>query len=173
MRLFTSLLLYMLALSSFAQDPEPKFPDDFFGKYAGTLQIHTQRGDQEVPMEFHLLPTDSTGTYQYTLVYGTGAERQERAYVLLEEDAANGRYAVDELNGIVLDNKVYGNKLYALFEVQGNLLTTFISFQEDGALFEIVFANKASARETYALQDSIQVLSYPITTVQKALLQKQ
>ena len=172
MRLIGLLFCLFWATLLMAQE-EAKFPDDFFGKYAGILNIHTQRGDQEVPMEFHLLPTDSLGVYQYTLVYGAGDQRQERAYVLLEEDAANGRYAIDERNGIVLDNKVHGNKLYALFEVQGNLLTTFISLEEDHAVFEIVFANKASARETYAIQDSVQVLSYPITTVQRAVLQKQ
>ena len=173
MRPITTIICLFCTIVAHAQEEAPKFPDAFFGTYSGTLHIHTIRGDQEVPMEFRLLPTDSIGTYQYTLVYGAGDQRQERAYVLLEEDASKGQYAIDERNGIVLDNKVHDNKLYALFEVQGNLLTTFISLKEDHVVFEIVFANKASARETYAIQDSIQVLSYPITTVQKAVLQKQ
>lgn len=173
MRAFVFLCLGLLLCTQGWAQNTLQFPQDFFGKYTGTLKIHTQRGDQDVPMEFHLLPTDSTATYQYTLIYGTGEQRQERAYVLLEEDLEKGRFAVDELNGIVLDNKFHNNRLYALFEVQGNLLTTFITFEPDHAIFEIVFANKSSARETYAVQDSIQVLSYPITTVQRALLQKQ
>lgn len=173
MRVIALLCLgLLLCTPGWAQDGL-QFPQDFFGKYSGILKIHTERGDQDVPMEFHLLPTDSTGTYQYTLIYGSGEQRQERAYILLEEDLEKGRFAVDELNGIVLDNKFHNNRLYALFEVQGNLLTTFISFELDQAVFEIVFANKSSARETYAVQDSIQVLSYPITTVQRAVLRKQ
>jgi len=173
MRLLTFSFFIFFCTISMGQEEDPTFPDDFFGRYAGTLQIHTQRGSQEVPMEFHLMDTDSLGAYQYTLVYGAGDNRQERTYVLLAEDPDHGAYALDERNGIVLDNTFYENKLYALFEVQGNLLTTFITLEEDHALFEIVFANKTLARETYAVQDSVQVLSYPISTIQKAVLQKQ
>ncbi|MDC8003136.1 hypothetical protein POV27_03685 [Aureisphaera galaxeae] len=151
-----------------------QFPNDYLGIYTGTLHIDAERGKQDIPMEFHLTETDSTGVYNYILVYGAGDKRQERNYTLIEKDPKKGIYAVDENNGIILDDKVIDNRMYALFEVGGNLLTTFITFEKDHMVFEIVFAPKDRKNVTYAEgEEQTEVISYPITTVQRAVLQKQ
>ena len=157
-----------------SQQDMPKFPDDFFGNYKGTLTINNSRGEQQIPMEFHLQATDSTDQFTYTLVYGEGDARQERLYTLKTLDSKAGTYVVDENNGIILDDKVVANRMYSLFEVQGNLLTTFITFEKDQLLFEIVFASKENARTTYAENEAkTEVISYPISTVQRAILKKE
>lgn len=170
------LLLFLLLLNGlWVQAQETlQFPDDFLGIYKGSLQIYTEKGKQHIPMEFHLTETDSIGAYNYILVYGEGEKRQERNYTLIEKDKEKGLYIVDENNGIVLDDKVIDNKMYALFEVGENLLTTFITFEKDHMVFEIVFAPKDRKNVTYAEgEDKTKVISYPITTVQRAVLQKQ
>ena len=58
------------------------FPDSYFGIYTGDLIIHSDKGVKNYPMEFHLLSTDSTGIYNYMLVYGKDESRQERKYTL-------------------------------------------------------------------------------------------
>ncbi len=171
--------LILAALISFftikAQEEAPGvFPQDFFGIYTGTLQVESESGSQEYAMEFHLKPTDTVGKYHYTLVYGEGDMRQERKYTLVEEDAENGKFYVDENNGIILDDKAVGNRLYSVFEVQGNLLTTFMTFHEDHLVFEITVARKEKKRVTHAdNEQKTEVISYPITTVQRAILKKQ
>jgi len=174
MRILLIFLLVVLCSNIRAQqDTEGQFPADFLGIYKGELEINSPRGTNKVPMEFHLLPTDTEGAYKYTLVYGQGKERQERKYHLLEKDREKGLYVVDEKNGIVLDDKVVGNRMYSLFEVNDSLLTTFITFYRDHMVFEIVFAPRQMANETFATADSTRVLSYPISTVQRAILQKE
>lgn len=177
MKFVLSVFLFaflIIPVNCYGQDAANGFPDDYFGIYKGELEIYTERGNYEIPMEFQLLPTDSLGRYTYTLVYGAEAERQERPYSLLEIDAAKGEYLVDEHNGILLDSKVIGNKIYSLFEVQGNLLTTFMTFSEDHLLFEITFAARSKARiSKVETQEDTEVISYPISTVQKAKLLKQ
>ncbi|MCW5520020.1 hypothetical protein J1N09_09235 [Aureitalea sp. L0-47] len=173
-----SFLLFFPFLCSFGinaqTESELSFPEDYFGVYKGTLEIEAERGSQEVPMEFHLKPTDTIGKYHYTLVYGEGDMRQERKYTLLAEDAEKGNYVVDENNGIILDDKVQGNRLYSLFEVQGTLLTTFMTFQEDHMVFEITAANMEKRRVSQAdNEEKTKVISYPISTVQRAVLKKQ
>tara|TARA_R110002124_G_scaffold87407_1_gene225078 strand:- start:109049 stop:109540 length:492 start_codon:yes stop_codon:yes gene_type:complete len=162
-------------LSSEAQEKNIlKFPESYFGKYIGTLKMNSKKGTKEYAMEFHLLPTDSVGKYRYTLVYGEGEQRQERLYTLYTQDAENGEYVVDENNGIVLDDKVIDNRMYALFEVQGTLLTTFITFETDHLLFEIAVAKREDKNISGGQdRDTPQVISYPITTVQRAVLIKQ
>jgi len=125
-------------------------------------------------MEFHLNKTDSIGKYNYVLVYGENEKRQERKYYLIEKDAEKGNYVVDEDNGIFIDAKVLENKLYCLFEVEQSLLTTFITFEKNHLLFEIVYSNTSKKEESGGQNDSIpKVTSYPLHVIQKAKLLKQ
>jgi hypothetical protein len=171
-----NILVLALACFSFiatAQN-EPQFPEDFYGVYKGNLEITNTQGKQTIPMEFHLQPTDSVGTYEYVIVYITNGNRQERNYTLIEVDKAKGLYQVDENNGIVLDVKCIGSTLFSMFEVQGNILTTTERFYDNAMDFEITFASKQNANASKSADETqIDVVSYPITVLQKALLIKQ
>jgi hypothetical protein len=173
--LTAAILFLTLSIQASAQPgSEINFPNAYFGIYKGELHIALTGGPSIYPMEFHLQPTDTIGKYTYTLVYGAGDEQQWRNYTLLATDAAKGDYVVDENNGIFLDVKVLGNRMYSLFEVQGTLLTTIITFEEDQMVFEIVAARKESPRTSFAEnEEKTEVVSYPITTVQRAVLIKQ
>ena len=64
--------------------------------------------------------------------------------------------------------------MYALFEVQDTLLTTFITFEKDHLIFEIIATKKENGTLSGGQNDETpQVISYPITTVQRAMLIKQ
>lgn len=167
------ILSLLLTLSSHSQNDSLQFPQDFYGIYKGDLKITNSKGVQTIDMEFHLNKTDSIGKYQYTLVYIMNDNRQERLYNLIEKDAAKGDYIVDENNGIFLDAKVVDNTLYSLFEVQGNLLTTTERFYEDHMIFEITFADMAKKQTSGTEgENATEVLSYPVSVVQKAYLKK-
>jgi len=172
---YSTVILLLCATSFlFAQNDSLQFPQDFFGVYKGKLAIHNSAGTSYVDMEFHLNKTDSIGKYQYTLVYIMGGKRQERLYNLIEKDASKGDYIVDENNGILLDAKVVGNTLYSMFEVQGNILTTTERFYKDAMDFEITFSSKAAKKVSGSEgENPIEVLSYPVTVVQKATLKRQ
>ena len=175
-----TILIYIVSfflsiISSTAQEIDTaNFPEAYFGKYIGTLQISSTKGPKTFPMEFHLLPRDSVGSYTYTLVYGEGEQRQERLYTLVSKDPDNGEYIIDENNGIVLNAKILGNRMYCLFEVQGTILTTFITFEEGHLVFEIAASNRENKNISGGQNEaSPEVISYPITTVQRAELIKQ
>ncbi len=168
-------LIGFTTLSSFGQeDNSTIFPQSYFGSYIGDLIINTNKGVQNYPMEFHIRPTDSSGVYDYVIVYGKGEQRQERNYTLKEKDVEKGVYTLDENNGILLDCKVIGNKIYFLFEVLDSLLTTFITFNDKDLIFEIVATNTAQKMVSGGQdEDTPEVFSYPINVVQKAVLLKQ
>lgn len=149
------------------------FPQDFFGAYYGKLTIDNGDNQQEIDMEFHLQATDSVGKYSYTIVYGSGENRQERKYFLVEKNTTKGEYVVDEDNGILLNAKWSGNTLYSMFEVQGSLLTSRESFFANYMDFEITFSSKAQQETSGDKGEEIpEVISYPITVVQTARLYK-
>ena len=168
------LLLLLISFGVFAQKDSLQFPEKYFGIYKGDLKITNQGGTQTIAMEFHLKEGDSTGVYAYTLVYGEGEQRQERPYKLLTINKDKGDYIVDENNGILLDSKWVDDTLYCSFEVNGNLLTTTERFYEDSMDFEITFSSKKNQKVTGTTgEEAIEVISYPITVVQKAHLLKQ
>lgn len=147
--------------------------EDYFGVYKGDLKIISKNGGDSIPMELHLLPTDIKNEYKYTLVYIVNGERQERLYTLKRVDAAKGIYVLDENNGITIDAVAWDNKLYMMFEVQGSLLTTQLTFEGDQMIFEITFTRKNTANKSATNEEKpTEVLSYPITTIQKGVLKK-
>ena len=171
---YLTVFLLTIQLSSAQKVNESKFPDSYFGIYTGEIVINSEKGLKNYPMEFHLLPTDSLGVFNYMIVYGKDENRQERKYTLKEKDKAKGIYTLDENNGILLDCKVIENRMYFLFEVMDNLLTTFIVFNDEHLVFEIVVTDTKQKNSSGGQdKDTPEVISYPITGVQKAVLNKQ
>lgn len=174
MKIVITLIFACISIIGTAQNNEKQFPEDFFGTYKGDLEIINPQGKQTIQMELHLKPTDTIGTYYYVIVYIMNGNREERNYTLLEKDKAKGLYKVDENNGILLDVKCIGTTLFSMFEVQGNILTTTERFYDDAMDFEITFASKQNSNASKTTDETpIEVISYPITVLQKANLVKQ
>lgn len=167
-------VLFLVGFTSFSQEEKLVFPEDYLGVYKGDLEINSDRGNQKIGMEFHLLKTDDSQKYKYTIVYIFDGKRQERDYTLFVKDREKGRYVVDENNGILLDAQLFGATLYAMFEVDGTLLTTTERFYENAMDFEITATSRDKANKTIAEgEEATEVLSYPISTLQKAHLIKE
>ncbi len=149
------------------------FPDEVLGSYKGDLTIQNKNKDEKstVGMEFHLQAADNLGTYIYQIVYIIDGNRQERNYKLITKDADKGEYVIDENNGIILSATAFENRLYSVFEVQGNLLFTIEEFYDDYMVFQIVFSSKKDAAKTGT--ETIPVTAFPVTVNQLAILKKQ
>lgn len=153
--------------------PEKPFPQNWFGKWKGTLVIYNNKGiAQEIPMELHVEPTDSVNRCKMALIYGEGEKASERPYELVTIDAESGHYQTDEKNTIYLDDYYFGGVLYSRFEVMGNLLLTRIEKRNDKMYFEIISGklepiNTTGNDET---NDIPPVNSYKITVSQRAEL---
>lgn len=162
------LLLFQVSLVAYGQTRSESFPNDFLGVYKGSLEINNaDKPTLNIPMEFHLLATDSTHRLEYRLIY----DGQPRNYTLIVNDLENGDLSIDENNGIILPAKLIGNVLHSFFEVQGNLLSSRIAFFQDHVQFEILFSNLSSKVRT-GENTAYEIYGYPITTVQKAVLNK-
>lgn len=171
MKYLALVLIFCLNLN--AQESVSTFPEAYFGNYKGDLTIINSNGTQTVGMEFNFKATDSIGKYAYQIVYILDGTRQERNYHLIAKDTKKGDYIIDENNGILLSAKLFENRLYSVFEVNGNLLFTTETFYEDHMIFEIMFTNKKDETISGAVgENQPEVLSYPITVSQRAKLMK-
>lgn len=173
-QLFAIILILTNALSLNGQDAgivNHLFPNDFLGKYEGTLYITNTKGKSDLHMEFHLLRTVSPDTFIYKLVYVTDSVRQSRDYHLISVNADKGEFLVDENNGILLDTKYIDSTLYSMFEVEGSLLTSTLRFYKGFIDFEITYSKMKNNRTSGGEDgESPVVVSYPVSVVQKARL---
>ena len=157
------LLIFLLTVSlGYSQNTNFSFPEDAVGQYSGTLLIDSPRGTQEIPMEFHLIKTDSLHRFEYKLIYAG----QPRNYTLIIKDKEKGICEVDENNGIILPSRFSENTLFSFFEVQNNLLSSRFEFRKDELVFEILFSNTKQKTTSGGSSEQIpEVYGYPISTV--------
>lgn len=171
------LTLFLIGTNLKAQDTLA-FPQSWQGIWAGELEIFTAKGlAQAVPMELHILPTDSTHRYTWSIIYGADKVAGKRAYELVVLDAAKGLYAIDEKNSIQLEGYFIKDKFFSRFEVMGNLLLTTEQLVGEELIFEIISGKLdpiSVTGDTVFEGDTIPpVKAFPIKVMQRAILSRQ
>jgi hypothetical protein len=169
---FVFLLLVSCRIS--AQDNASNFPQSFIGKWKGNLQwMVAGKPTQTFSMRLHVLTTDTAGIFTWKIIYGD-KEQDSRPYLLKHIDTAKARWVIDENNGIVLDNYVFGNCLNGAFTVMGNTIVNSYCLENDK--LKVTFSSiKLSDKKTTGIgtEDSPMVDSYRFTSYQTGILEKE
>lgn len=171
------LLFFMSCFFNNLQGQTVAFPKSWLGKWSGKLEIYNAKGlSQSIPMQLHLLPTDSTHRFTWTIFYGEDTVAGKRDYELVTLDAAKGLYAVDEKNTIVMESYLLGGKLYNQFEVMGNLLLCTTELVNENLIFEVISgkleAVSTTGNQKFKEEDIPPVKAYPVMARQVAVLTK-
>lgn len=112
------------------------FPKNWIGEWKGNMTWYQGLQErQAVPMELHILPSDSTDHYTWRLIYGTGG-KDNRPYILKPFNKERGHWLIDEQNSIVLDQFKLGSKLCGTFTVEGNTILNCYELVGDSLLVE-------------------------------------
>lgn len=153
------------------------FPQAWEGIWKGDLEIHTAKGlAQTVPMELHILPTDSTHRFTWSIIYGEDKVAGKRPYELVVLDADKGIYAIDEKNSIQLEAYFIKDKFFSRFEVMGNLLMTSEQLIGDELIFEIIAGKmepvSVTGNEVINGDTIPSVKAFPINVMQRAILRR-
>ena len=109
------------------------FPASWRGVWAGTLTIAKPGRDVE--------QTD-------TFIAIAPTEDPQRRYELVVLDAAAGRYAIDEKNGIVLPATYLDGELFSYFSLDGNLLLARYRLVGDTLHFDLTQTGLAPDTQT-------------------------
>lgn len=180
--LFLSLGALTLNAQSYggpAADDLSHFPSRWEGRWEGTLRIvfPTVR-PREVPMALEILPLDSTN-WHWRLVYNVRGEEDLRDYLLQPVKPKQGRWQIDEKNGIVLGARLIGRTLFSLFEVDNQMLLARYSLEDDHIRFEIVGSSLEPnltgppQAESPQIEAIPQVNWFEVGVFQQAILRKQ
>jgi hypothetical protein len=170
------ILLVVTATLRAQTDSLPAFPQDFTGKWAGTLEVFNAKGmAQSVPMELHILPiTDST--YTYTIIYGEDKVAGKRDYLIRRGPDGPHHWICDEQNTILLDGYFLGNVYQSVFTVMGNYLISNLEHRGDHLIYSIQVGSetaiRASGNPRHEKEEIPEVKSFKSTGYQRARLVK-
>lgn len=168
------LLAFVCSLLFSIASAQHHFPQDFVGHWQGNLQWYQagKAAPQTVKMQLLVQPTYTVGIYTWQLTYGDKGQ-DDRPYLLKSVDTARGHWAVDERNGIIIDQYFVGNRFTSAFTVQSATIITSCWREGENLLMEFhsLSAKPVSTTGT-GTEDSPTVMSYGVKGYQRAVLSK-
>lgn len=173
MRVFL-LLIWGMVFSSSSIAQQSSFPKSWEGQWRGQLQWFKtgQAEPQEVNMELRIHTTDRINTWTWQIIYGDET-KDNRPYLLIAKDSSGVHWAIDEMNGIVLDQFWTGNKLCGAFTVQGSTIINSYWIEDDKLIAEFYsISAKPVATTGTGSDDSPKADSYKVNSYQKAVLKR-
>lgn len=127
---------------------------------------------QKVTMRLNIQPEAGNSVYSWQLIYGEAA-RDNRPYHLRPVDTAVGHWVIDENDGILLDGYWIGNRFISTFSVQGNTITAVYWLVDKQMHIEMISTKVTASRESgKGTAEVPNVLSFPVSSYQKAILNK-
>lgn len=123
-------------------DRQARWPAGWEGLWAGTLEFDGASALEPIRFELFVGSPLPDGSRPWELRYG---DTPAREYRLVPVDVDEGRWAIDERNGIVLPACRLGDTLVSAFAVGENLLLTRQRFHAEGIDHEIVVLDRSEA----------------------------
>ena len=129
-------------------------------------------------MQLKIFPTDTKDVYTYEIIYGSdeiaasdSAER--RQYILKPVDKEKGHWAVDEKNGIVLDEYWLGQREVCVFSVKGSTVVTTYQLIDGQLRVEFITYASTPVHATGDREPNIPpVQSYHVKSIQSGVLSR-
>lgn len=156
------------------------FPSSWVGKWEGRLNIvFPGMRPRVVAMALEILPRDSAN-WDWTLIYDVQGQVDRRAYTLQPVSIRQGRWRIDENNGIILGARLFHQTLISVFEVDKQLLIARYSLVGDALHFEIIGSglepNKTGGSQTEGEIPDIEAIPevnwFEAVVFQQAILKK-
>jgi hypothetical protein len=160
------LILVLGASFSFAQGIKI-----FEGHWAGDLYSFNGKDSNKVAsMQLIIAPTDTSGVWQYKMIY---SDKDIRDYRIKTINSERNKFVLDEGNEILLAQDLFGKKFISCFEVGNSLLMVSLEKRDDTLLFEVSSLSvKDKKKSGKGNKETPFVYSYPVAGFQRAVLFK-
>jgi hypothetical protein len=162
----TLLLLCLLPFSGFAQ----KFPDDYAGTYSGYIHLRPGQADS-IPCALIIAPTDDPNRWSNTMIFYDDTP-QTNAYEWVR-NPETGTWLLDEKDGILITETLIGNTLYATYTVEHMMFYVRTSFGGGAIDYELTVFDPEKDHTSASAENSTEVHSFPVMTVQKGTFKKE
>ncbi len=126
-------------------------PDEWLGTWSGEVKAESPGGKSTTfDMVLEIGEHSDPQRLKWKIIYDGSQGKSERDYELVAEDAAAGRYVIDERNGVRIAATRLGNSLHSHFSIDGQTLWTRYELlsSESTIVFELVAAPEQPALTT-------------------------
>lgn len=152
-----------LVPETFAQS----FPERCEGKWEGTMHIWAKGMlVDSVGILFSVQPfAGEAGYWYWKTEYVSEKVPMVKDYTLIQKQDTPNEFLMDEGDGVVLTNYVFGNKMYGLFRVGKVLLTSCYELVGEHLIFEVTSGQKEKTK-------SKGVTNYSYSFLQRVVLKR-
>ncbi len=129
-------------LLSNALAAQQSFPAEWAGRWEGTLTTLSPPDSvrNRIPVSL-TISRASDSTWTWRTVFNADTVRGLRDYRLIVRDATSGKYALDERNGVILEETLIDRTLISVFQVGTQVLESRYAITGDTLTHDIVFWN--------------------------------
>jgi len=147
---------------SFSQE---LLPDHMVGRWEGYLQLWS-KGEKKDSVKVNLtIAALGKDSWQWKMDYLSDKNPMTKDYVLRLRDREKQLFITDEGGGVELEDYVFGNKMFSLFETGEFWLTSTQELKGDQLIFEVTAGKKSAVLEKG-------VTNYSVTSMQRAIMKR-
>ncbi|MBM3178115.1 MAG: hypothetical protein FJZ78_08930 [Bacteroidetes bacterium] len=138
-------------------------PDRMVGHWRGHLQVWSKGVKQDsVAVELTIAPLGQD-RWKWRMDYKSEKNPMVKDYELRIKDRAQQIYLTDEGGGVVLEDYVFGNKMFSFFKTHDVWLSSTHELVDGKIIFEVTAGKQLN-------DSSAEVVNYSMTTLQRAVL---
>lgn len=137
------------------------------GTWSGMMQLHAKGINYDsIAVKLFVERTDQPNTWTWRKEYYAADTTRIKDYKMLYKDTTKNIYIIDEGDGIELQQYLFKNKLYGVFETEGLVLTSNYELLSDKELqFEVTSGQKVTP--------DLEVNNYSVDYLQRILFIKE
>ena len=162
-----SLILFVLLLicSLNTLKAQCEFPEKCLGIWKGNMKIYTEcKLVDSVDVMLTVTNTESSNVFGWKTEYLSEKYPVVKDYKMRCPAEGNNLYTIDEGDGIELNEYLFDNKLYSIFETSGFLLTSTYELIDDKIIFEVTSGAK--------LKSCGEVINYSVRNLQRVVFRR-
>ena len=159
------ILCLLIIVSGFYAARAQSFPNRLTGRWIGVMYLSKDgKVRDSVNIRFTVTPGTDSKTWSWKTEYLSEKFPMTKDYTLRLLDEASQVFALDEGDGVVLNDYLFGNKLYSVFETQDVMLTSTYELRSTELIFEVTSGKK--------IPGATDVNNYTVQHVQRAVLRR-
>lgn len=149
-------------------------PNEWIGKYAGTMNLSSGKNTQTVAVEFDFVEVKKDSIWTYTLIYKVvGKDPLTKDYRI--KRITDNTFVLDEQDGVLIDLPFRNGAFLSIFEVEGMVHSSSMSLTDKGIrleLFGAMIDKPSRSTQTNEKENPLKVNSYAPSYAQTVLLKR-
>lgn len=159
-------IFVLLIFFGYKINAQSDFITKCIGKWHGTMHIYSSgKLRDSVKVELTIAKTDTPNLYTWKTEYKSEKMPMVKDYKMKLSETKPNCFITDEGDGIELENYLFHNKLYSVFETEGIVLTSSYEFISEKLVFEVTSGKKTESKNK-------NVTNYSVLNLQRVVFSR-